>query len=135
MATSSTSGLSSRSTLIETKWSFRSLAVASSSNDSRSMTWHQWQEEYPTERNTGRSNALALENASSPHGYQSTGLWACRRRYGDDSAPRRFTGLTCGLSPRADPSRTGKELDRASRGSEESPSRPVPDRRITPGGL
>src|SRR5262249_29880323 len=25
---------------------------------------------------------LALANASGPHGYQSTGLWACCRRYG-----------------------------------------------------
>ncbi len=41
----STSGRSSRSTLMETKCSFRTFAVSSFSNDSRSMTWHQWQVE------------------------------------------------------------------------------------------
>src|SRR6266542_4559540 len=30
----------------------------------------------------GLSSARALANASSPHGYQSTGLWACCKRYG-----------------------------------------------------
>ena len=33
----------------------------------------------------------AASNASGPHGYQSTGLSACWRRYGLDSAPKRFT--------------------------------------------
>jgi hypothetical protein len=41
--TASRSGRSSRSTLIETKLAFSMAAVFSSSNDSRSMTWHQWQ--------------------------------------------------------------------------------------------
>ena len=39
----SRSGRSSRSTLIGTKRSLSTAAVVSSSNDSRSMTWHQWQ--------------------------------------------------------------------------------------------
>src|SRR3954453_10759787 len=30
----------------------------------------------------GRFSALARANASGPHGYQSTGLWAWRSRYG-----------------------------------------------------
>src|SRR5687768_11245884 len=42
------------------------------------------------ERNSGRSSARAFANASSPHGYQSTGLWACWRRYGEVSWARRF---------------------------------------------
>ena len=49
-------------------------AISSSSNDSPSMTWHQWQVAYPTERNTGRPSRLASSNASFPHGRQSTGL-------------------------------------------------------------
>src|SRR6476646_10784008 len=32
----------------------------------------------------------AVANASSPHGYQSTGLCACWRRYGDFSWANRF---------------------------------------------
>ena len=39
----SRSGRSSRSTLIATNRALSAAAVASSSNDSRSMTWHQWQ--------------------------------------------------------------------------------------------
>ena len=34
------------------------------------------------ERKIGLSSALALAKASSPHGYQSTGLWACWSKYG-----------------------------------------------------
>jgi len=45
MYTASTSGRSSRSTFTHTKHSFISRAVAGSSNDSRSITWHQWQVE------------------------------------------------------------------------------------------
>jgi hypothetical protein len=51
--------------------------VSGSSNDSRSITWHQWQVEYPIERNTGRSSRRARANARSPHGSQSTGFVAC----------------------------------------------------------
>ncbi len=43
MYTASTSGRSSRSTLMVTKCSFMSAAVGSSSNDSCAITWHQWQ--------------------------------------------------------------------------------------------
>ena len=50
---------------------------SSSSNDSCSITWHQWQVAYPIDRKIGRSSSRATPNASSPHGYQSTGLWAC----------------------------------------------------------
>src|SRR3954453_617300 len=39
----SRSGRSSRSSLMHTKRSFMYAAVSSSSNDSRSITWHQWQ--------------------------------------------------------------------------------------------
>ena len=45
MYTSSRSGRSSRSTLMFTKCSFITAATASFSNDSRSITWHQWQAE------------------------------------------------------------------------------------------
>ena len=45
MYTESTSGRSSRSTLMLTKWLFIIAAIPSFSNDSRSITWHQWQEE------------------------------------------------------------------------------------------
>ena len=41
----SMSGRSSRSTLTGTKSLFILAAMPSSSNDSRSMTWHQWQAE------------------------------------------------------------------------------------------
>src|SRR5262249_36680919 len=34
------------------------------------------------ERKTSLPSFLALANASSPQGYQSTGLWACWSRYG-----------------------------------------------------
>ena len=55
-------------------------ATASFSKDSRSITWHQWQAEYPIERKIGLSSRRAAANASSPHGYQSTGLSACCSR-------------------------------------------------------
>src|SRR6188508_776738 len=42
------------------------------------------------ERKIGRSSARARPSASSPHGYQSTGLFACWRRYGLVSPARRF---------------------------------------------
>src|SRR6188472_265807 len=42
----------------------------------------------------GLSSARARSNASSPHGYQSTGLCACWRRYGLVSCARRFTPTT-----------------------------------------
>src|SRR5579862_5664581 len=39
----------------------------------------------------GLSASLAAWKASSPHGYQSTGLSRCWRRYGLVSSARRFT--------------------------------------------
>jgi len=45
MYTASTSGRSSRSTLIDTRLSFSSAAVCGSSKDSCAITWHQWQAE------------------------------------------------------------------------------------------
>ena len=71
---SSMSGRSSRSTLMQTKFSLRSLAISALENDSRSMTWHQWQALYPIERKTSLFSLRARSNASGPHGYQSTGL-------------------------------------------------------------
>jgi len=38
----------------------------------------------------GLSSALAFANASSPHGYQSTGLWACCNKYGEVEFERWF---------------------------------------------
>src|SRR5215203_2338642 len=78
----SMSGLSSRSTLMFTKCSFIMRAVSPSSNDSRSITWHQWHALYPTESRMGLSSSRALRRASSPHGYQSTGLFLCWSKYG-----------------------------------------------------
>src|SRR3954468_23624612 len=86
----SRSGRSSRSSLMHTKRSFMYAAVDSSSNDSRSITWHQWHAEYPIESRIGLSSSRARASASSPHGYQSTGLSLCCSRYGDVSCARRF---------------------------------------------
>ena len=66
-------------------------AVAGSSNDSWAITWHQWQAEYPTDSMIGLSSARARAKASAPHGYQSTGLSWCWRRYGLVSSASRFT--------------------------------------------
>src|SRR5260221_8525508 len=46
----------------------------------------------------GRSSARALANASCPHGYQSTGLSLCWRRWGLVAGASRFT---VGTVPRA----------------------------------
>src|SRR5438093_2390980 len=74
-----------------TKRSFMTAATRSSSNDSRSITWHQWQEEYPIDRKIGRSSSFARPRASSPQAYQSTGLRACCLRYGLVSRASRFS--------------------------------------------
>ena len=42
------------------------------------------------ERKTGTPLAAASSKAASPHGHQSTGLWACWRRYGLFSSARRL---------------------------------------------
>src|SRR5512147_453361 len=89
----STSGRSSRSTFTLTKCRFISAAISGFSNDSRSITWHQWHAEYPTESRTGLSSARARAKASSPHGYQSTGLCACCSRYGLVSRARRLVNF------------------------------------------
>ena len=60
-----------------TKLSFISLAILGFSNDSCAITWHQWQVEYPTERNTGLFSLFASEKASSDQGHHSTGLAWC----------------------------------------------------------
>src|SRR5438128_6902581 len=86
----SRSGRSSRSTLMQTKSRLSRAAISGSANDSRSITWHQWQLAYPMESRTGLSSAAARDHASSPHGYQSTGLDALRRRYGLVSSASRF---------------------------------------------
>src|ERR1051325_3644176 len=86
----SMSGRSSRSTLIDTKCELRTRATLSSSNDSRSMTWHHGPAEEPLERKIGLSSARAFASASAPHGYQSTGLCACCCRYGETSCARRL---------------------------------------------
>src|SRR5512147_2970951 len=43
------------------------------------------------DRKIGLSSRRARSNASSPQGYQSTGSWACWRRYGLFSPARRLT--------------------------------------------
>src|SRR5881397_2862066 len=106
----STSGRSSRSTFTLTKLSFITAAIAGFSNDSRSITWHQWQAEYPTESSTGLSSVRARTKASSPHGYQSTGLWACWSRYGLVSRPSRFSLTTTS---------SGSERQRPDRGGDD----------------
>src|SRR5918996_1083473 len=95
----STSGRSSRSTLTGTKCSFMNAAVSASSNDSCSITWHQWHDEYPIESRIGRSSSRARSSAASPHGYQSTGLSACWSRYGEVSCASRL-GITLRLPGR-----------------------------------
>src|SRR2546423_3041749 len=106
----STSGRSTRSTFTLTTSRFITAATSGSSKLSCAMTWHQWHDEYPTERSTGLSSARAFSNASSPHGYQSTGLSACWRRYGLVSPARRFISL---LSPSQAPAlRDGRQSRR-----------------------
>src|SRR4051812_49467746 len=78
---------------MQTKRSFMRAAVIGFSNDSRSITWHQWQGAYPMESRIGLSSSRARASASSPHGYQSTGFSACWRRYGLVSCASRFTAL------------------------------------------
>src|SRR3977135_1618566 len=97
----SRSGRSSRSTLMLTNPAFMTDAVLGSSNDSRSMMWHQWQAEYPIDSRIGLSSALARVSASDPHGYQSTGLSACCSRYGLVSSARRLAmlGMVGGRAP------------------------------------
>src|SRR6476619_8563087 len=75
---------------MQTKFAFMKAAVSGSSKDSRSITWHQWQAEEPTESRIGRSSSRARARASAPQGYQSTGLSRCWSRYGLVSCAKRF---------------------------------------------
>src|SRR3982751_5342577 len=84
------SGRSSRSSLMQTNSSFMSAAVSASSNDSRSITWHQWQAEDPIDSRIGRSSGAPRPRASSPQPYQATGLSLCWSRYGEVSSARRL---------------------------------------------
>src|SRR5438067_11950326 len=88
---------------MQTKCRFMSAAVSGSSNDSRSMTWHQWQAAYPTDSRIGRSSRRARSSASRLQGYQSTGLWAGWSRYGLVSPASRFalggSGATASVIP------------------------------------
>lgn len=86
----STSGRSSLSTLMLTKCSFIILAISWFSKDSCSITWHQWQVEYPTDKNISLSSLLAFSKASSPQGYHLTGFDACCSKYGDFSKANLF---------------------------------------------
>src|SRR5207237_6729002 len=61
----------------------------------------------------------ARANASSPHGYQSTGLWACCSRYGLVSLARRFW-LTGGF-------RSARERQRADGGGGDGAVHPDAD--------
>src|ERR1017187_2008132 len=70
----SASGRSSRSTLMATKCRFISAAMASSSKDSRSITWHQWQGEEPMGRKIGFASPRALFNAPPPPGIPIHGV-------------------------------------------------------------
>src|SRR5215217_8953676 len=50
-------------------------------------------------RSIGLSSLFERASASSPHGYQSTGLCACCKRYGLDSPARRFVCLCSDIEP------------------------------------
>src|SRR5262249_28179528 len=52
----------------------------------------QWQELYPIDRKISLPSFFARSKASSPQGNQSTGLWACCRRYGLCCWANRFAG-------------------------------------------
>ena len=41
------------------------------------MTWHQWHASSRRRAGSGLSSSRARRSASSPHGYQSTGLSLC----------------------------------------------------------
>src|SRR5216683_1206061 len=81
------------------KNSFINFAVSGLSKLSCAITWHQWQAEWPTERRIGLFNLRASSSASSDQGYQSTGLSACWRKYGEGSVARRFIGRSLTVHP------------------------------------
>src|SRR5579862_3455529 len=123
------SGRSSRSTLIATTLSLTILAVASSSNDSCAITWHQWQAAYPTESSTGTSRRRASANASSDQGHQSTGLSACCSRYGLVAPFSRFAThrLSRGTGPAAaiGPGTKARQVEDGADSADEEAERPV----------
>ena len=88
------------------------------------MTWHQWHDEYPTDRRTGTSRPLASANASSPHSNQSTGLSLCWSRYGEVALASLF-----GIDARL-PRDKGSSDDAIS-----AKIVPIPARREAPGGV
>ena len=67
-----------------------SAAISGSSNDSRSMTWHQWQARVADREEDRLVLAPGPLERLGPHGYQSTGLCACWSRYGLVSPASRF---------------------------------------------
>ena len=87
------------------------------------MTWHQWQDEYPTLSSTGTPRSRASAKASADQGHQSTGLSACWSRYGDVSWASRF-GMPP-ILPDAPPAKgpCGPAAPKALRGSRMEQSR------------
>src|SRR4029453_930975 len=76
-----------------------------------------------TDSSIGLSSARARANASSPHGYQSTGLWACWSRYGLVSLARRLV-----VTESPDALWSAGEGQRAHGGRDHSAIHPDPDR-------
>ena len=95
----STSGRSSRSTLIEMKRSFRNGRHLRRPRTTRapSRGTSGRRRSRPTGRPAGRPPRAAAK-ASSPQGYHATGLCACCSRYGLVAPPRRF-GRSSGIRP------------------------------------
>jgi hypothetical protein len=63
--------------LIAMNDAFMTFATSSCENDSRSITWHQWQVEYPIDRKMGLPCSFAAANAAGVHVHHHTGLSAC----------------------------------------------------------
>lgn len=59
----------------------------------------QWHDEYPIDRKIGTSLRRASSNASSPQGYQSTGLSACEAGTARLAANRLMTITPAGVAP------------------------------------
>src|SRR3954447_741642 len=119
MYTASTSGRSSRSTLMLTKCSLRYAAVVASSNDSWAITWHQWQAAYPMLSSTGTWRRRASSKAAGSHSHQSTGLSACCRRYGDVASLSRLAMRSACQARGEAPDRTRSPREQESNREEE----------------
>src|ERR1700761_6156622 len=65
-------------------------AVAASSYDSRSITWHQWHHTAPISSRMGLSSPAARANASTPHSCQATGWCMAERKYEDAASASEF---------------------------------------------